>query len=88
MQSIVLRILGSNYHGYLNYFWNNQWGCVWYQNKMVKVSSLQICFQLCNGTLTFSNSVKGLFGHPLPFKRIDCNVKLNLFKHFKIPEDP
>ena len=52
MQSMVLQIMGSNYHAHVKYFGITN-GVVFGTKKIVQVSSFEICIWFCNRTLTF-----------------------------------
>ena len=51
MQSVVLQIMGSNYHAHLKYFEITN-GVVFGIKKIVQLSSFQICIWFYNRTLT------------------------------------
>ena len=52
MQSMVLQIMGLNYHAHLKYFEiTNE--VVFGIQKIVQVTNFQICIWFWNGTLTF-----------------------------------
>ena len=52
MQSMVLQIIGSNYHAHLKYFGITN-GVVFGIKTIVQISSFQTCILVCNGALTF-----------------------------------
>ena len=52
MQSMVLQIIGSNYHAHLTYFGITNRVCFVFK-KIVQDSSFQVCIRFYNRTLTF-----------------------------------